>query len=337
MSNKPVLIIAAGALVVVAAIASNFVSWRNEVTDTGPATSPPTKASPPSKETASLSPKDRAAFTIVPTFDIVRVDPRGNLVAAGRAAPGSSVVVFDHGKEIGQVTANPRGEWVFVPEFLLPSGPRQLSLEMRPKEGAPVPSESTVLIVVPERDKDIAGRPAEGPVGVLALKIDKSGASTVLQKPSGSDRAQTLSVDAIDYGTVGELSISGRAPADSDVLVYLDNKLAARTRTDKDGLWDVSPHSAVKPGRYELRVDHVDAKGKVVSRIAMPFVRDEVPADLKPGTFAIIQPGNSLWRLSRRAYGQGVLYTLIFEANREQIEDPDLIYPGQLIALPIAH
>ncbi|HUF45540.1 MAG TPA: LysM peptidoglycan-binding domain-containing protein, partial [Aestuariivirgaceae bacterium] len=56
-----------------------------------------------------------------------------------------------------------------------------------------------------------------------------------------------------------------------------------------------------------------------------------VPA--RPGR-VVIQPGNNLWRISRVIYGRGVEYTVIYEANREQIRDPDLIYPGQIFATP---
>ena len=41
-----------------------------------------------------------------------------------------------------------------------------------------------------------------------------------------------------------------------------------------------------------------------------------------------------LWRIARRTYGQGTRYTVIFEANRARIQDPDLIYPGQVFNLP---
>jgi nucleoid-associated protein YgaU len=48
----------------------------------------------------------------------------------------------------------------------------------------------------------------------------------------------------------------------------------------------------------------------------------------------VIQPGNNLWRISRVIYGRGVQYTVIYEANRDHIRDPDLIYPGQIFATP---
>ena len=50
----------------------------------------------------------------------------------------------------------------------------------------------------------------------------------------------------------------------------------------------------------------------------------------------VIQPGNNLWKLSRVIYGKGMSYTVIYEANKEQIRNPDLIYPGQIFATPNA-
>ncbi|MEM1284832.1 MAG: LysM peptidoglycan-binding domain-containing protein [Pseudomonadota bacterium] len=48
----------------------------------------------------------------------------------------------------------------------------------------------------------------------------------------------------------------------------------------------------------------------------------------------IIRRGDNLWRLSRRVYGQGVRFTSIYDANRDQIRDPALIFPGQVFELP---
>jgi nucleoid-associated protein YgaU len=48
----------------------------------------------------------------------------------------------------------------------------------------------------------------------------------------------------------------------------------------------------------------------------------------------VIQPGNSLWRISRVIYGHGVEYTVIYEANKAQIRNPHRIYPGQIFATP---
>jgi len=47
-----------------------------------------------------------------------------------------------------------------------------------------------------------------------------------------------------------------------------------------------------------------------------------------------VQPGNTLWGIATQQYGEGLLFVRVFEANRDRIRDPDLIYPGQVFTLP---
>ncbi|MBB5516496.1 nucleoid-associated protein YgaU [Rubricella aquisinus] len=67
-----------------------------------------------------------------------------------------------------------------------------------------------------------------------------------------------------------------------------------------------------------------------------PAVAAAVVADVpatRP-TQIVVQPGNNLWTIARVEYGEGIRYTQIFEANSDQIRDPDLIFPGQIFAIP---
>ncbi|MBS0564700.1 MAG: LysM peptidoglycan-binding domain-containing protein, partial [Proteobacteria bacterium] len=47
-----------------------------------------------------------------------------------------------------------------------------------------------------------------------------------------------------------------------------------------------------------------------------------------------VQPGFTLWGIARKSYGDGFLYVRVYEANKDQIRDPDLIYPGQVFTVP---
>ena len=47
-----------------------------------------------------------------------------------------------------------------------------------------------------------------------------------------------------------------------------------------------------------------------------------------------VQPGATLWAIAEERYGAGILYVTVFEANRDRIRNPDLIYPGQVFILP---
>ena len=51
--------------------------------------------------------------------------------------------------------------------------------------------------------------------------------------------------------------------------------------------------------------------------------------------FYEIQRGDTLSGIAKRYYGNAMQYTRIFEANRNVIEDPDKIYPGQKIRIPM--
>ena len=50
---------------------------------------------------------------------------------------------------------------------------------------------------------------------------------------------------------------------------------------------------------------------------------------------AVVSPGDSLWRISRNAYGAGMRYAVVYKANQNQIRNPDRIYPGQVFVLPM--
>lgn len=329
--NKPLLIAAIGLIAVVAAIGLNYYPGAPEGEEK-------TVAEQKAEPKPAPPPEPTASEQIKPSFDVVRVNPKGDAVIAGRAAPGSTVIILEAGKEIGRVTADARGEWVFVPETPLTPGNRTLSLEMLTADGQKVASANSVVLVVPEKGKDIAGRDSSKDSQALALKVPNvgGGASTVLQKPRTREEAQALIVDTIDYDEKGNLRISGQSAPNSMVQLYSDNSFIGRTRSDNDGRWSLLPDHPIKPGQYTMRVDQVDKGGKVQARISFPFSREEPEkvALLKPGGNVVVQPGNSLWRLARRTYGEGIQYHVIYEANKDQIRDPDLIFPGQIFALP---
>ena len=271
-----------------------------------------------------------------PSFDIVRVNPQGDTVIAGRAQPNSEVTVMQGDRVIGRVRADKRGEWVLVPETSISPGTHTLTIVSRGADGTEATSDQSVVVVVPEHGRDVAGSTTSGQSGSLALSVPKKGdsAPVVLQTPGGIDNA-ALSLDAIDYGNDGkDVALSGRAPPGQEVRVYLDNRFVGRATADEKGIWRLTPGIDIPAGLYRMRVDRVDAAGKVVARVELPFSRAEPIRDLAEGTVVFVQPGNSLWRLARRSYGQGLRYTEIYQANKDQIRNPDLIYPGQVFVMP---
>jgi nucleoid-associated protein YgaU len=354
---QPLLIVIAGAAIVTTAISVNVFLWQDEdetprdVTQTatpkkpvqptpqvGESVAVATKAVKPSSPEVIEKKQKLTPEKVKPTFDVVRVTTEGNAVIAGRADPGSTVAILADGQFIGQIQADSRGEWVLVPDKPLAPGSRQFSLEQRIEGQKSLLSDDVVVIVVPERRKDIAGRPTKKPSQALVLKFPRKGdgPSTLLQKPTPESAARRFAVDTIDYDDDGRLHISGRGEPLSTVQLYLDGKFIGRTVVDANSGWRIKPDNPVTPGIYQMRADHLNAGGKVVGRLSLPFARAEpmTAENMPPEPFVIVQPGNSLWRLARRAYGSGFNYTVIYQANKEQIGDPDMIFPGQVLAVP---
>lgn len=265
-----------------------------------------------------------------PSFDVVRVGPGGTAVLAGRAEPGATVTVTENGAALGQTKADSRGEWVLTPDAPLAPGGRELGVMARSGAGPEVTAPDTVILAVPMRPA-----PAAGPV--MALLVPQAGAARVLSGPASTEARPIggkLGLDAVDYTDRGDIRFAGSAPPGAPVRVYVDNAPAGDAVADARGAWSLTPRGSVVAGIHQLRVDQLTSAGKVQARVELPFQRSALPAAELAGGRVVVQPGQNLWRLARSAYGAGVHYTVIYLANRDQIRDPRLIYPGQAFALP---
>ena len=164
--------------------------------------------------------------------------------------------------------------------------------------------------------------------------VSETGTGPSRSTDEQQDESSKLSLDTVDYDEKGKVAVGGRAPEGSRVQLYLDNKPVGGADPDETGVWTVELGEKVTPKRYRMRIDQIGSEGRVVARIESPFFPAGPISGLPRDAVVFVQPGNSLWRIARRTYGGGVQYTLIYEANRDQIRDPDLIYPGQVFVLP---
>mgnify|MGYP003872403495 FL=1 len=184
-----------------------------------------------------------------------------------------------------------------------------------------------------------ASNKAEQPTVLLA---DSEGVKVVQSGKTGPNVMTDVMFDTINYSKDGDVAVTGRGTPESIVHFYLDNSPVASTAVDQTGYWSADL-SDVEAGVYTLRLDQLDQSGKVSSRIESPFKRedrsvlvDQMQDIASPARINVItvQPGNTLWAISRERYGRGILYVQVFDANKDKIRDPDLIYPGQIFDLP---
>jgi len=213
--------------------------------------------------------------------------------------------------------------------------------EAQPATPVPAPSAAPAPAAGETAETALADSTAAAPAVLLA---SEEGIDVLQPGGAGPEVLDAVSLDSISYDPEGEVTLAGRSTGGGFVRVYLDNRPVRTLRIEEDGRWR-APLPEVDTGIYTLRIDEIDEEGTVVSRVETPFKREEPealaalgaepsPAEGLAVTLVTVQPGNTLWGIARRNYGKGILYVRVFEANRDKIRDPDLIYPGQVFTVP---
>jgi len=383
----------------------------------GPASSPavPKKeepAAPPSARDSSAAEEPKVG-AVVPSFDVVRVEPDGQSVIAGRVPPSSEVELLENGRVLDRATANEAGEVVFTPPAL-EMGNHDLTLRARSADGTVLSSKQSVLVRVPQRGQgDLlvvageAGKPSKvlqaGPSALQPVETAKPQTGAEPEVTKTAAEPPPLRIGAVETGD-GRLFVQGTGPAGAKLAIYLNDTQLAEATVGADGHWTLTVRKGLAPGDYKVRADQLDADRTVTARAEVPFAYtaqaaapaeeakaadqqtakaepeappSTAPQAAQPGNTASESPseaarnedqsaspegmaaeapavapadeanpvvanigtvsvkrGDSLWRISRATYGEGIRYTVIYEANEKQIRDPDLIYPGQIFVLP---
>lgn len=368
---------------------------------------------------------DAAADPRLPSFDVVRVEPTGESVIAGRASPGATVELLRNGQSFARAVADASGLFAIVPPEL-PGGSHEIVLQATsPEGGARARSAQSVTVVVAadRRQKPLVAVAAPDQPTVVLSQPDAATATaaapTAAGPPPGSParvasapsepaapaKRQDIRIGSVEAAGSGRLFVSGQAAPGATIRLYLNDAYVAPSGTGADGKLSFSIERGIRPGEYRVRLDDVDpVTGAVKSRAEVPFtvpapsavataeppLRTAIaapppageiprpdrpqggapattpvigqpdraragerpgpetpvaaargPAATEPGQVivpeintAIVARGDNLWRISRRVYGQGLRYTVIYGANSPQIRNPDLIYPGQVFVLP---
>ncbi len=293
-----------------------------------------------------------------PRFDVVRVDKFGSALVAGKARPGRSVDIYLDGKVISAVKADRSGGFVAI--FDIPASEKPSVISLASRDVAGDVSRSSDQVVVTGRQV-VKAEPTENTDP--SLPVDTGAPTVIMASNEGvkvlqpatiaknaPDVMANVSLDLISYDDKGEVVLSGRGQANGHVRVYVDDKPVKTQVIGTNGAWQLSLPE-VNAGRYTLRVDEIDNNGRVTSRLETPFQKEKADAVVRQasaGNIAAddgangrphvervtIQRGNTLWALAKANYGEGILYMQIYNANRDYIRDPDLIYPGQIFTIP---
>ena len=241
-----------------------------------PAQATPAVAALPKLETTK--PSTPVSDGKIPSFDVVRVEPKGDAVVAGKGAPNAKVALLSGGKVVGEAKSDGNGQFVILPERLAP-GDHALTLRQTP-DGAPArESAQSVAISVPKPDQDkskVVVALAE-PGKPTKLLSPPPGANTGAPTPAGPIDKVIVRSTELENGT--GLYVSGAATPGTSVRVYLNDSHIADVVAGADGAWSVRVKHGLTGGHYSVRADAAGSGGKVASRAEVPFDVPDVMAD----------------------------------------------------------
>ncbi|WP_163001235.1 LysM peptidoglycan-binding domain-containing protein [Pannonibacter phragmitetus] len=225
-------------------------------------------------------------------------------------------------------------------------------------EAAPDAASDATPDAAPEAAAEAAPEQAAVPAGAAPAPAPEPAPVAAAPAPAEAPAAEVkpviapVTVEAVESED-GKLYVAGTSTADALLRIYVADALVGETKANGDGRWLLETTAEIPVGDVEVRADHVDpVTGAVLARAAVSFRKaepqeivlskveeagsegasDAAAAPQVPNV--IIRKGDNLWNISRRLYGTGFRYTTIYQANKDQIRNPDLIYPGQVFLTP---
>lgn len=253
----------------------------------------------------NADPQEDLSPPMTPVFDVVRVDPDGNTLVAGKADPGAMEVLLD-GEPVGDAVVDGSGQFAAILMLEPSDTPRVMSLRATDAQDQVVLSEQSIIvepfaapIVVTEAVNDTTEETDDGAV-VLGAEgetetADGDAAEAILADTETSQTPRTviadedgirvlpgavapdsIRIDTVTYGSEGEVILAGQGTKAGAVLrLYVNNNPLISTEVREDYSW-TSTLPDVASGLYVLRVDQIAADGSVTSRAQIPFQREAV-------------------------------------------------------------
>lgn len=143
------------------------------------------EAEPKATEVQSAKETSPAADWVVPAFDLLRVEPDGSTVIAGRGQPNTKLKIMNGDEVIAEADVGPTGDFVVIFEEALNSGDYQLSLKVEDEAGVSLTSEETAIVSIPENSD-----------GQLLAMVQKPGeASRIITQPEMAQSAAILATN----------------------------------------------------------------------------------------------------------------------------------------------
>lgn len=302
------------------------------------------------------APEEKLPPMATVNIDSVDYDDKGNMVFAGRGPAGSKVQLYMDNNPVAEGAIGADGTWSIAPPGQIAVGPHTLRADEIGADGG-VKSRVEIPFFREDAAKVLASRapaPAQPETTTAQTTVTvktADGQATVTatapvtvevkpEQPAQAEKPAEQTIAAAEpapAATPAQPAPEPAAPAQAEAPAAAPpaEQPAAAAPAEQPGATAPAEQPAAAPAEQPAAA----AEAKPAEPAAPAAgTEQQVTAAAQPVPDAkiIIQPGNNLWKLSRQIYGKGVMYTVIYEANRDYIRNPNLIYPGQIFVTPRA-
>jgi nucleoid-associated protein YgaU len=267
---------------------------------------------------ASAAQPDAGQPPAQPQISVEAVEIEGNKIfVAGIADPGSTVRVYANDAVLGEAKTSPVGRFLVESIHELAVGDYIIRADMLAADGLKVAARAAV---------PFTRAPGES---VAAVTSGEAGSSAAA-KDAAPDKAAPDSGGAETAVNAGPQATKTPGAGANPMVASSGNSLPASAESSNatPKTQQGAPQAVASNGQGSA-VPSSDDGSKPPPTVVSPKLQETSGA-------VIIRRGDTLWQISRRVYGHGVRYSTIYLANQDQIEDPDLIWPGQIFAVPHA-
>ncbi|MFO0991992.1 MAG: Ig-like domain-containing protein [Hyphomicrobiales bacterium] len=325
-----------------------------------PSTQQPAVEQPAVEQPAVETPAAKPGAPV--SLDAVDYNSTGDIVFSGSAAPGSAVRVYVDNSAVGDAAADQSGHWTFAGTQKIAPGGHSLRVDQI-DAGGKVLSRVELPFVREEAERVAEmNTPETQPAQQKTAEVEQPApeatvtAETQAPKPTTSETTEAAATADTQLAPKPETAAPATQP-ETEVAKAGQGEEVAKTETPsvtpteqpaatEQPATKIEEPAVAAQGEATTQADttqqaataepaQIEEKSTAAEGAAIATNEQAQPAQSKKGRI-IIQPGNNLWKLSRVIYGKGISYTVIYEANKGQIRDPDLIYPGQIFATPNA-
>ena len=291
-------------------------------------------------------------------IDIARVQADGMAVFAGRGAPNGTIFIIENGAIFAQNIIDEQGQWVVLPETALAPGAHLLQLEMVTPSGERQRADVSLVVEIAEnRDQKplVALVPQSDEQSPKVLQLpDETVAKADDQEPVTDGETKTapltqaetvaeilgqddifIQIGSLSWSETGKLSVHGVASGGDFITGTIASLTLEKTPLAESGRWStLVSGDPFQSGDKQKVTAALMAGDETLAETQLMISRTQLAAGLDGSLMVVVHKGDALWRIAYRSYGQGVRYVDIVRRNADEIDDPDLIYPNQIFAVP---